>query len=111
MDRSFVESRDARALAILRNQMPGVRTLYWITDYRDQAKVQAAVLTSGTGAVSAPAIIMDEEFLSEFSHLRVHAFTENMPQYVDELITGGADVILTDVDLSDEFPDLMYPGN
>ena len=107
--RSFVESRDAVSLARLRVGIPGVRTLYWISDYRNPVEVQSAVLASGTGAVSAPAIIMDQEFLSDFSHLRVHAFTENLPQYIDELVAGGVDVILTDSDLSADFPHMMSP--
>ena len=48
--------------------------------------------------------------MTQLGHERNDPSTENMPEYITELVAGGVDVILTDNDLSADLPDLMLPA-
>ena len=112
MERTFVESTRWDALAALREHLPDVRTLYWITRYRkldadSRRELRENTVRSGTGAVSINHRAIDGAFLRDFGHLRIHAFTVNRSERVRTLVDQGVDVVLTDVDFSADFPELM----
>jgi glycerophosphoryl diester phosphodiesterase len=112
LEHTFVESTDWEALAALRRHLPGVRTLYWVEGYKDlddagRRRVRETTARSGTGAVSIDHRQIDDAFLADFAHLRIHAWTVNRAARARDLAARGVTVILTDEDLSTELPELM----
>jgi glycerophosphoryl diester phosphodiesterase len=51
---------------------------------------------------------IDDAFLGDFAHLRIHAWTVNRAARARDLAARGVTVILTDEDLSTELPELMH---
>jgi glycerophosphoryl diester phosphodiesterase len=113
LQRTFVESTHWDALAALRRHLAGVRILYWVEGYKDldeagRRRVRRTTARSGTGAVSIDHRQIDDAFLRDFAHLRIHAWTVNRAARARELAARGVIVILTDEDLSGELPELMH---
>ena len=111
LDRTFVESTHWDALAALAEALPGTRGLYWLPEYSEldaegRARVRERVVRSDVGAVSLFHHQIDDDFLRDFGHLRIHAFTVNNAGRARRLFDRGVDVILTDADLLPEFPEL-----
>ena len=109
--RNQLNARLPEGKRALRRHLPGVRTLYWLVDYarlgpEERRALRRDTVRSGAGAVSIDHRRIDADFLRDFGHLRIHAFTVDRPERVAELVEQGVAVILTDVDLVARFPAL-----
>jgi glycerophosphoryl diester phosphodiesterase len=101
--RIVIEIQDPGVIAVLREVLSNITISYWVhwpvkteRSFLGMMKLKYEIGYYGVSTVSLDYKNIDDEFIENFSHLRMLTWTVNDEKTLKHLLNAGADIILTD---------------